>query len=107
VSRTTFRIEEQPDDHIFRLIGELDLDSSEDFLHGLGSAVQRGGDIRLDVSDLRFIDSSGIRALIVVSQQLGDRGQIVLRAPKGEVARVLELIKAETFPNLSIDRAVG
>jgi hypothetical protein len=65
--------------------------------------VQGDGDVRLDVEGLEFMDSAGISALIKVCRSLGDRGRVVLRSPGGEVAKVLELIGAEAFPNLVID----
>jgi anti-sigma B factor antagonist len=73
-------------------------------IEGLRPAVQRQGDIRLDLAALEFMDSTGIGALITVCQQLGDGRRLVLRSPRGEVSRVLRLVRADTFPNLAIEQ---
>ena len=66
-SRPHFRIEERfDDDGVVRLalFGELDLSVSEEFRHRLGELRRGGLDVRLDLSGLEFIDSSGLRELI-------------------------------------------
>jgi anti-anti-sigma factor len=102
-----FAVQQDPDERTFRLVGELDLATADELLHHLGSAVKRGGDLRLHLGALRFMDSSGIRVLISVCQELGDRGRMILSSPTGEVAKVLKLIRADTFPNLVIEDGGG
>lgn len=101
---TTFRVEELSGSRTFRLVGELDVATANQLIEHLQAAVRSGGDISLDLADLQFMDSSGIRALITLCQELDDRGRLVLRSPRGEVATALELIGAGNFPNLVIQR---
>jgi anti-sigma B factor antagonist len=98
-----FAVQQDSDERTFRLVGELDLATADELIHRLDPAVRDGGDLLLELGALRFMDSSGIRALIKVCQELGDRGRVVLRSPTGEVAKVLQLVRADTFPNLIID----
>jgi anti-anti-sigma factor len=98
----TFSLEKDSDDRSFRLMGELDLASSDQLIEQVEPALNGEGDIRLDVAGLRFMDSCGIRALIVLCKSLGDRGKVILESPGGEVAKVLDLIRADRFPNLLI-----
>ncbi len=98
-----FSIQRGSDQRTFRLVGELDLLTSGQLIKQLSAAMQANGDLRLDLRALEFVDSAGIRALITVCQELRG-GRLVLRSPAGEVAKVLELIRADTFPNLVIDR---
>jgi anti-anti-sigma factor len=102
-----FAVHQDSDERTFRLVGELDLATADELLRHLGSALEGGGDLRLHLEALRFMDSSGIRALISVCQELGDRGRVILQSPTGEVAKVLQLIRADTFPNLVIEADGG
>jgi anti-anti-sigma factor len=97
-----FNVEENSDGRAYRLSGELDLATADDLIKQLEPAVGHSGDIRLDVADLEFIDSCGIRALIVLCKELVGRGRLLLQSPQGEVAKVLELIRADSFPNLVV-----
>ena len=95
-----------PDEHDprrARLIGELDLATADALVTEVGNlAAQGSGDLVLDIRELSFVDSTGIRALIGISNGLGD-GSLVLEGPTAGVRRVLELVRADSFPNLRID----
>ena len=99
----------QPDgvDGRFRLAGELDLAVSTDLVEALRPAVERGGDVTLDLSALRFLDSRGVWAFVAISRGLGDRGTLMLSFPGGEVLKVLELVGADRFPNVTIAERDG
>jgi anti-anti-sigma factor len=97
-----FTVQSDTDDRTFRLAGELDLATANDLLQQLSGALATGGDIVLDLSELTFMDSSGVRTLITVSSDLGDRGKLVLRSARGEVGEVLKMVRADTFPNVEI-----
>ena len=56
----------------------------------------------LDLSDLEFIDSSGLRELVVASrrqQELG--GRVVLHAPSDPIRRVLEIVGLDQILTIS------
>jgi anti-sigma B factor antagonist len=74
-----------------RLVGELDLSTAEQTAAELGPLFGASGDVVLDVSELTFIDSSGIRLLLQLHHALEDRGTLVLRSPARHVANVLEI----------------
>jgi anti-sigma B factor antagonist len=98
-----FQLEAQTDLRRFRAVGELDMSTAEELLTGLEPAVSDGpGDVVVDVSQLSFVDSSGLRALIHVSRKLEGRGRLVLMGPTPQVQRLLGLVQAETFPNFEI-----
>ena len=51
-----------------------------------------GTDLVLDLSQLGFVDSSGLRVLISAQHQLADHGgTLVLRSPSETVRRLLEI----------------
>lgn len=72
--------------------GEVDADNCADFGRELLEAPLTDGVLRVDVSGLSFIDSSGISELLRVRQLLEDRGQALeLADPSPAVHRVLEI----------------
>jgi anti-anti-sigma factor len=73
----------------FRLAGELDLDTVDELLAAVRPAVGQGC-VRLDVRELTFMDSQGIRALLEIRKSL-DGGNVVLVAPCDGVRQVLEI----------------
>jgi anti-anti-sigma factor len=76
-----------------RVSGELDLATYESALSALTPIVEAEGqgDVVLDLAELSFVDSSGIRLFIKLQQALGDRGRLVLRAPQPQVVKVIEI----------------
>ena len=76
-----------------QLAGELDLASADAFeARLLALAAECGGDVTLDCGDLEFLGSTGIRALIGVSDGLSETGRtLILRNVHGAPRRVLEL----------------
>jgi anti-anti-sigma factor len=87
------------------LIGELDLATSAILIERLTPLAAEGGDLRLDLSELAFIDSSGIRGLLILSESLGSRGLLVLQSPGEPVLRTLELVGIGQAENIEISKA--
>ena len=83
--------------------GELDMLTATDLLNGLRSFLLAGsGDLTLDLSELSFMDGAGLLTLLDLSRQLQGRGRLVLLSPARPVARLLQLARADTVPNLVI-----
>jgi anti-sigma B factor antagonist len=75
-----------------RLIGELDLASYDQALDQMSWAFEGEGDVRLDLSGLTFMDSTGVRLLIQIRNALEGKGKLILLSPTDNVAKVLRLI---------------
>ena len=89
--------------HGYRLEGELDLATVGSLAQRLEEAADAGGPILLDVSALKFIDSTGIHAILKAVTGLEERGWcIYLHTDDGEVLRVLELVGLSKVRNLHI-----
>jgi anti-anti-sigma factor len=90
-----FRIEQsrQGEARVLRLIGELDLSGVDSFEEALGAELNADGSvIALDLHELRFMDSSGLRALVMADRRCKDADRsLVLVRPSGAVERVLRL----------------
>lgn len=85
------RSERNDDEQVIALAGELDLDGSERVSQELQLA--EATDVRrivMDLSNLEFIDSSGIR-LILAADARSPRDRLVLVRGKRAVHRVFEL----------------
>ena len=94
-------IAELENDEGLRLVGELDLSSAAHLTDALDPKLQRGGRIVLDITELTFMDSTGLQVLIRSALTLADRGTIVLRNPGNLVRSILELaIRTDKIPNL-------
>ena len=79
------------------LTGEIDLSTVDDVEVQLRSAIQDGnGLLAIDLRQVSFLDSSGLRLLLRIHKELGDarRRLIVVQGPR-RVARVFELTGAE------------
>jgi anti-anti-sigma factor len=74
-----------------RLIGELDLLVYEKADLALSPLFDAPGDVTIDVSDLAFVDSSGIRLLVRLERAIHERGVLHLRGPSPHIARVFEV----------------
>jgi anti-anti-sigma factor len=100
---TLLDIEPTEEPRVFRISGELDLSNAGDLLETLVEPLRSGGDIRLDVSGLRFMDSSGVRAVVHISKTLEGRGRLVLLRPQAAVRRVLDLMGLRKLGALEIE----
>ena len=93
---------DEHDDRAFRLVGELDLATSPVLMETASPLAATGGDIRLDLAGLSFIDSSGIRTLLILAETLGERSRLVLVTPAESVLRTLELVGIDQARNIEI-----
>ena len=85
------RSEREGDAHIIELIGELDLDGAPRLEEALREA--EAGDaasIVVDLGALEFIDSTGLRLLVMAAERCNEGRFSLLRGPK-QVHRVFEI----------------
>jgi anti-anti-sigma factor len=87
------RTEERPEGLLVRLAGDVDLSNYLLLIDAMQPALEHGRDLILDVSGVRYMDSSGVRAVIDADQRLGAaRCRLVMVGPPPMLARVLEVI---------------
>jgi anti-anti-sigma factor len=83
------------------LSGELDMSSAPELDRVLEAAVERGGTVLVDLSELTFMDSTGINAFLKASLSLSGRGCLVLHGEQDRIRRVLDLVRVDaSIPNL-------
>jgi len=88
-SLTTHHI---PGVHVVALQGELDIVSAYDFALALVDVA--GSTVVVDLSDLTFIDSTGIGALVMARNRIraDGLGELVLTRPTAIVRGALEIV---------------
>jgi anti-anti-sigma factor len=84
-----------------RLAGELDLSNKSELDEVLQAAVEQGGAILVDLSELTFMDSTGINAFLRAAVALRGRGCLILHGEQDRVRRVMDLVRVDaSVPNL-------
>jgi anti-sigma B factor antagonist len=74
------------------LRGELDMIGAPEVEARLRDLAQEGTDVRLDLSGLTFMDSTGVRVLFGAAKEVdGAEAKLEIVRPVGEVWRVIEL----------------
>jgi anti-anti-sigma factor len=74
-----------------RLHGELDLATSDRLVSEISTYIQPGRDLEVDVMDLHFVDSAGMRALLSVAQRCAP-GVLVLNQPQHSLMTILRIL---------------
>ena len=79
------------------LAGELDIATGPDLEQALETQLAQGvTDIVLDLRGVTFIDSSGLRVVLVASRSATDEGRRLIVVPgDGQVLRVIRLAQVE------------
>jgi anti-anti-sigma factor len=86
--------EEQLPDGTLRIAlrGELDMIGAPEVEERLAQLAGEGQDVRLDLSELTFMDSTGVKVLFAATKALGTDGpRLEIVRPQGSVWRVIEL----------------
>jgi anti-sigma B factor antagonist len=85
-----FEVVDVDDVHVVSLHGQLDLANADRVRDAIIGAA--GSTVVVDLSDLQFLDSSGIAALLSARSQITQSGRAFeLRGAHGVVRRVLEV----------------
>lgn len=82
--------------------GEIDLAVAEAFSSALQPYVDAGGPVTVDLSEVTFMDSSGIHAIIEAARGLGDRGCIIIHGAHDGIQKVFELTMLDSVSNIHI-----
>jgi anti-anti-sigma factor len=87
------RIARNGDGPTLAISGEIDIANADAFTREVNSLSEgANGQVVLDLQDCFFIDSTGIRALMVLAREQRARGRtLTLSGVAGEPLRVLEL----------------
>lgn len=85
------------------LKGDLDLAAVKTFMRAMRPALEHGGPVTIDASQLMFMDSTGIRLLIDAADRLKPNGCLIIHGLNDRIRRVIELAGfAERVENLHL-----
>ena len=84
------------------VVGELDMSSADAFLRAASWIVERRYEVVLDVSELSFIDSAGLKAIIRLAEEACPNG-LVLRSPTDQVLKLMEIVGFEDFIRIRVE----
>lgn len=82
--------------------GELDMATAPRLQESLLSEVAPG-DLELDCRGLRFMDSQGVRTLLIVASARPPGGRLVLRRLTPQVRRIAELVQLGSTPRIYVE----
>ena len=88
-----------------RLAGELDLVSAPLLIEAFANMANDGGadgQARVDLSDLTFMDSSGLHALVEIARAQNGHGPLIVEGASAIVLRLFEITDLARHPNLEI-----
>ena len=92
-------IEVRPDGNelVLELEGDLDIATAGTLRACLESIDGSVGRVTLDLSRLRFLDSTGIGVIVEAHRRLDPQGrELVLRSPQGPVAKIIDITGLRT-----------
>jgi len=98
-----------PGRFVVTLAGELDLAAADGFWAELEPLIEPSGVVVLDGTELSFLDSSGLRVLLLANAKAKEvGGKLRLVAPHRAVRRTLELTGANALVTTcdSVDEAL-
>jgi stage II sporulation protein AA (anti-sigma F factor antagonist) len=100
------RIEPLESERGFQVSGAVDIYSARAVREALETELR--GTLVLDLNRVDFIDESGLATLLTAHKRLQDQGgSLVLRRPRGQVLKVLEITGVAELPDLTIERDGG
>jgi anti-anti-sigma factor len=86
----------------FRLSGEVDILSGAALREALEPELH--GTLVVDLTAVDWIDETGLATLLRAHKRLHDQGgSLILRSPRGQVLRVLEVTGVAELPGLTIE----
>jgi anti-anti-sigma factor len=84
-----------------RLAGELDMHSVEVLNEAL-AGMSGDGQATLDLSDLTFLDSSGLHAIVAFARAQNGNGSLILEGVSAMMVRLFEITDLTEHPDLDI-----
>jgi anti-sigma B factor antagonist/stage II sporulation protein AA (anti-sigma F factor antagonist) len=85
-----------------RLAGELDLATAPRLTEALFDFASSEADVHLDLAELSFLDSSGLRAILLLARSRADDRSVVLIKPSPAIMRTFEIVGIDQHPRIEI-----
>jgi len=100
--RPSIRVRPLETERGFRIAGNLDIFHADSVMKVL--KPQLHGPLVLDLSGVEFMDDSGLGLLVGALKRLrGEGGSLILRNPRPQILRALEMTGVAKLPGLTIE----
>jgi anti-anti-sigma factor len=86
----------------FRVAGDLDVSTVAVLADALDPAIDAGGDLRVDLSSVHFVDSTGLQLLMRTARRLEGRGRLILVSPQPRVRLLFQYVLLDRRANVEI-----
>ena len=90
-STARFEVSHFPHEVVIHACGEVDLESTADFEACVLEVVDSDLTLVFDLSEVTFVDSSGLGVMAHAARRRGSVGRIAVRGASGPVQRVLDI----------------
>lgn len=84
-----------------KLTGEVDLATAPQLKDALAD-IWTESEVLLDLSDLTFMDSSGVSAMLEFARTRNGAGPLVVVNPSADIERLFELTRLEQHPKVEV-----
>ena len=85
-----------------RVIGEVDISNIALLSESLDRQLDVDGDLTLDLTEVSFMDSTGVQALFRAARSLEGRGTLILISPQPRLVSVFRYVLLDTRANVEI-----
>ena len=102
----TVQVHDQEPTPRIAIAGEIDLSNANEILAQVGSALNGAAEALLDLREVTFMGSDGVRLIHELSKSMEDRGGIVILVDRGGIPhQVLSLTRMEERVRIITDIA--
>ena len=74
-----------------KIIGRLDASNAQELTNALNSSLDGVKELIFDFTDLKYVASAGLRALLMAQKRMNKQGSMVIRHVDETVMEVLEM----------------
>ena len=97
----TYKITEEDNISTIFLDGEIDMDKTDEVKESIFPVLDSGKNVALNLSNVQYMDSSGISVLIESHQKALEKGtKLVIKDVSKSVLKVIMMAKLEQILNL-------
>ncbi len=97
----TYKITEEDNISTIFLDGEIDMDKTDEVKRAIFPVIDSGKNVALNLSNVQYMDSSGISVLIESHQKALEKGtKLVIKDVSKSVLKVIMMAKLEQILNL-------
>ncbi len=97
----SYKIEEEGNSRIVHLTGEIDMDVVEKAKEVIFPHIDSGKEVHLNLSQVQYMDSSGISVLIESHQKALEKNtKVIIKDVSKSVLKVIMMAKLEQILNL-------